>query len=202
MYLCSSAFILFIDWDFSLGHMTMDLPNDLAALPSPMVPSVTGTSIQVASPQGCTRGLAGPEPSDPLIYLGQHDSGGRGDLNLVPAGPTPSLGPLGIQMEAVGTLEVTNSLPLCGATETLRGFPCSSPHCPRRATIGCQGRQQCQDPSGNQPPDGWNQPVLVDGGARRHHHPTMNHAIGEMDFEVGRSGEVPNAARPEQWAPW
>ena len=72
MSLCSSALIFFIDWDSSLGHMSMDLPIVLAALSSPVVPSVTGTSIQVASPQGCTPGLAGPEPSGTLIYAGQH----------------------------------------------------------------------------------------------------------------------------------
>ena len=71
MYLCSSALIFFIDWDFSLGHMSMDLPSVLAALSSPMVPSVTGTSIQVAFPHGCTPGLAGPEPSGPPMYQGQ-----------------------------------------------------------------------------------------------------------------------------------
>ena len=128
-----------IDWDFSLGHMSMDLPSVLAALSSPMVPSVTRTSTQVASPHGCIPGLAGPEPSGPLIYPGQHLHGSRGYLNVVPAGPTPSLGPLGTQMEAVGTPQVTIWLPLCCATEALQGFPCSSPQCPRRATIGCQG---------------------------------------------------------------
>ena len=72
MYLCSSASIFFIDWDFSLGHMSMDLSSVLAALTSPMVPSVTGTNNQVASPHGCLRGLASPEASGPLFNLGQH----------------------------------------------------------------------------------------------------------------------------------
>ena len=148
--------IFFIHWHFSLGHMSMDLPSVLAALSSPMVPSVTGTSIQVVFPQSCIPGLAGPEPSGPLIYPGHHLHGGRGYLNVVPAGPTPSLGPLGTQMVAVGTPEVTISLPLCCATKALRGLPCSSPECPRRATMCCQGGQQCEDPSQNQRPDGWN----------------------------------------------
>ena len=52
--------------------MRMDLPSVLAARSSPVVPSVTGTSIQVASPQDCTPGLASPEPSGPLNYPGQH----------------------------------------------------------------------------------------------------------------------------------
>ena len=71
-YLGSSASNLFIDWDFSLGHMSMDLPSVLAALSSPMGPWVTGTSIRVVSSQGCNPGLAGPEPSRPLIYPGLH----------------------------------------------------------------------------------------------------------------------------------
>ena len=72
MYLCSSALISFIDWVFSLGHMSMDLSSVLAALSSPIVPWVTGTSIQVASPQGCGPGLESPEPSGPPNYPGQH----------------------------------------------------------------------------------------------------------------------------------
>ena len=95
MYLCSSALTFFIDWDFSLGYMSMDLSSVLAALTSPMVPSVTGTNNQVASPHGCLPGLAGPEPSGPLINPGQHLHGSRRYLNVVPAEPTPSLGPLG-----------------------------------------------------------------------------------------------------------
>ena len=156
MYLCSSALIFFIDWDFFLGHMSMDLSSVLTALSSPMVPLVSRTINQVASPHGCIPGLAGPEPSGLLNYPGQHLHVSRGYLNVVPAGPTPSLGSLGTQRVAVGTPEVTISLPLCCATEALRGFPCSSPQCPRRVTIGCQGGQQCQDPSRNQPLDGWN----------------------------------------------
>ena len=72
MYLCSSALIFFINWVFSLGHMSMDLSSVLTALSSPMVPSVTGTNNQVASPHGCLLGLAGCEPSGPLINPGQH----------------------------------------------------------------------------------------------------------------------------------
>ena len=214
MYLCSSALIFFIDWDFSLGDMSMDLSNlssVLAALSSPMVPSVTGTINQVASPQGCTPGLAGPEPSGLLNNPRQNLHGSRGYLNVVPAGPTPSLGPLGTQREAVGTPEVTISLPLCCATEALRAFPCSSPQCPRRVTIGCQGGQQRQDPSRNQPPDGWNQPVLVDGGALYELGGTIippsvtpfeRFEVNLMDSQVAGPVEVPNPTRPEQWVPW
>ena len=72
MYLCSSALVFYIDWDFSLGHMSMDLSGVLAALSSHGVASATGTNIQVASPQGCTPGLAGPEPSGTFIHPGQH----------------------------------------------------------------------------------------------------------------------------------
>ena len=165
MYLCSSALIFYIDCDFSLGHMSMDLSSVLTALSSHGVPLVNGTIIQAASPQGCNPGVAGPEPSGTFIHRGQHLHGSTSYLNIVYAGPTPSLGPLGTQMEAAGTPEVTILLPLCCATEALRGYPCSSPQCPRRATIGCQGGQQFEDPSRNQPPDGWNQPVPPDGGA-------------------------------------
>ena len=45
MYLCSSALIFWVDWDFSLGHMSMDLSSVLAALSSHGVPSVTGINI-------------------------------------------------------------------------------------------------------------------------------------------------------------
>ena len=93
--------------------MSMDLSSVLAALTSPMVPSVTGPINQVASPHGCLSGLAGPEPSGPLINPGQHLHGSRGYLNVVPAGPTPLLGPPGTQREPVETPEVTISLPLC-----------------------------------------------------------------------------------------
>ena len=43
----------------------MDLSSVLDALSCHGVPSVTRTNTQVASPQGCTPGLAGPEPSAP-----------------------------------------------------------------------------------------------------------------------------------------
>ena len=211
MYLCSSALIFFIDWDFSLGHMSMNLSSVLAALSSPMVPSGTGTNNQLASLHGCIPGSAGPEPSGPLINPGQHLHGSRGYLNVVPAGPAPSLGPLGTQREAVGTPEVTISLPLCCATEAPRGFPCSSPQCPRRVTIGCQGGQKCQDPSLNRQPDGWNQPVLVDGGALYELGGTIDppsitplerFEVDLIDFKVSGSDEVPNPTRREQGAPW
>ena len=104
MYLCSSALLFFIDWDFSLGHMSMDLSSVLAALSSPMVPSVTGTINQVASPHGCLPGLAGPEPSGPLINPGQHlHKDGRGgpdrrpnkDKNANQSGGNPNTTPGG-----------------------------------------------------------------------------------------------------------
>ena len=63
MHLVSSALLFHVDWDFPLGHMSMDLSSVLDALTSSRVSSVTGTTIQMASPQGCTPGLAGPEPS-------------------------------------------------------------------------------------------------------------------------------------------
>ena len=48
-----------------MGHTSMDLSSVLAALISHGFPSVTGNTIQVASPQGCTPGLAGHEPPAP-----------------------------------------------------------------------------------------------------------------------------------------
>ena len=62
MYLCSSAFFPYIDCNFSVGHISMDLSSVLAALSSNGVSAVTGTNIHVASRQGCTLGIAGPEP--------------------------------------------------------------------------------------------------------------------------------------------
>ena len=50
----------------------MDLSSFHAALSSRGVPSVTGTSIQAASLQGCIPGLANPEPSGTIIHPGQH----------------------------------------------------------------------------------------------------------------------------------
>ena len=113
----------------------MDLSSFLAALPSRGVPSVTRTNIQAASAQGCTPGLAGPEPSSTFINPGEHLHGSRGYLNVVPAGPIPSLAPHGIPVHVVGPQEVTISLPLCCAFEALRGFPWSSPVCRRRSRI-------------------------------------------------------------------
>ena len=203
MYLSSSAFIFYIDRDSSLGHMSMDLSRVLATISSHGIPSVTGTNIQVASPQGCTPGLACPEPSGTL-------HGSRGYLNVVPAGSAPCLGPVGTQMEALGTPEVIILLPVCCVTEVLRGFPCSSPQCPSRATIGCQGGEQCEELIRNQPPDGPNQPVAVNGRAfyelggttiRPSIMPLERFEVGVMDFEVSGSGEMPNPTRRNQWAP-
>ena len=71
IHLCSSALIFYVDWDFSLGHMSMDLSSVLAALSSHGVPSVNGTNMQVASPQGYDPVLAGIEPSHIFIHPGQ-----------------------------------------------------------------------------------------------------------------------------------
>ena len=70
MHLWSSTLTFFIDWDFALGHLSMDSCSVIAALSSHGVTSVTGTNIQAASPQGCTPGLAGPEPLAPSITRG------------------------------------------------------------------------------------------------------------------------------------
>ena len=56
--LLSPALILYVDWGFSPGHMSMDLSSVLAALTLNGVPSVAARTIQMASPQGCTSGPA------------------------------------------------------------------------------------------------------------------------------------------------
>ena len=127
MYLVSSALLFYIDWDFLLGCMGMDLSSVLAAVTSSGVLSFTGKTIQVASPQGCTRRPAGPEPSGSFIQLQEYLHGSRGYQNAFPAGPTPPFIPQGTQIKAVSTPEVKISLPLCCVTEGLRVFPCSSP---------------------------------------------------------------------------
>ena len=72
MYLVSSALTFYVDWDFLLGQMSMDVSSVLAALSSHEVLSVTGTKFQVAFPQGCTPGVAGHEPCGSFIHPGQH----------------------------------------------------------------------------------------------------------------------------------
>ena len=67
--------------------MSMDLSSVLAALSSHGVPLVTRTNIQVAFLQGCTPGLANPEPSGTYIHPGQHLHGSTGHLNVAPAWP-------------------------------------------------------------------------------------------------------------------
>ena len=100
-------------------------------------------------------------------------------------------------------------LSLCCATEALRGFPCTRPQFPRRATIGCQGGHNCDDPSQNYPPDGWNQPVPVDGRALHElggtaispSTPLERFQVDLMDFEAGGPGEVPEPTCPAECAP-
>ena len=119
MYLYSSSLSASMDGDFSLGDMSMELSSVLAAPCSHGVPWVTRTNMVVVAPQGCTLGPAGPEPSGTFIHPRQHLHGSTGYLNVVPPGPTTSLGPGGTQLEGVGIPEVTILLPLCRATETL-----------------------------------------------------------------------------------
>ena len=65
MYLVSSASFCYANVNFSSGHMSMDLSSVLATFTSHGVPPVTGTTIQVASPQGYTAVLAGLSPAAP-----------------------------------------------------------------------------------------------------------------------------------------
>ena len=127
MYLWSSALIFYIDSDFPLGHMSMDVSSVLAALSSHGVPWVTGTNIQVASPRGCTPGLAGSEPSGTFIHPGQHLHGSTGYLNVVPAGPIPSLAPQGIPVNPVGPQEIKISPPPVLRNRSTQGIPLLKP---------------------------------------------------------------------------
>ena len=64
--------------------MCTDFSSVLAALTSHGAPSVTGTTIEVASPQGCTAGLAGPERSCTFNHPEQH-------LQILPSFHKPKL---------------------------------------------------------------------------------------------------------------
>ena len=66
MYL--SALIYYADCNFSLGQICLDLSSGLPGLTSAQVTLVSRTTIHVASPQGCTPGLAGLEPSGVFIH--------------------------------------------------------------------------------------------------------------------------------------
>ena len=130
MNLFSSALIFYLGCHFPRGHMSMDLSSVLTTPSSHGVPSVTGTCIQVASPQGCTPGLAGPEPSGTFIHPGQHLHGTRGYMYIVPAGPTTLLGTLGTQMEIVGTLEATISFLCAAQPKRYKDSPAAVPSVP------------------------------------------------------------------------
>ena len=177
----------------------MDLSSVPAAVTSPGVPSVTGTTMQVANPQHCTPGRVGPEPYGTFIHPGQHLYGSRCYLN---AGHPPLLDPRGTQLGAAGTREVTMQFSLRCTTEAPRPLSCCSPQCPRRATTACQGDFHFQDPSPIVPP---NRPAPVDSralydldGVTQHYTAALMEKleVDLMDLEAGGLGEVLVPKRP------
>ena len=148
----------------------MDLASVVAALASVGVRvsgSTPNNNIQGDSSRACPTGLAGPEPSGTLNDPGQHFHGSRGYLNVVPLVSQPQLAPQYGPVDSATSGDVTITLPWCCANEALRGMPCASPNCPRRAQISsCGGPDYNQDPSRNWPSSSWNIPAYANGKLR------------------------------------
>ena len=196
----------------------MDLASVVAALASVGVRvsgSAPNSSVQVDSLRACPPGLAGPEPSGTINDLGQHFHGSRGYLNAVPVAsyplPAPQYGPV----DPAASGEVTVTLPWCCANEALRGMPCASPSCPRRAHISsCGDPDYYYDPSRNWPSSSWNLPAYDDGNAPveltdlagtnlPYGGQTFETIDADLnDIEMGGPGEVPSYNRPASWAHW
>ena len=195
----------------------MDLASVVAALASVGVRvsgSTPNSSVQVDSSRACPTGLAGPEPSGTINDPGQHFHGSRGYLNVVPLvsqpQPTPQYGPV----DPAASGEVTITLPWCCANEALRGMPCASPSCPRRAQISSCGNPDYHNPSRNWPSSSWNPPAYGDGNAPvdltelartniPYQCPTFETTDADIDdIEMGGPGEVPSYNRPASWAQW
>ena len=196
----------------------MDLASVVAALASVGVRvsgSTPNSSVQVDSSRACPAGLAGPEPSGTFHDPGQHFHGSRGYLNVVPLVSQPQPAPQYGPVDPAASGEVTITLPWCCANEALRGMPCASPSCPRRAHISsCGAPDYHYDPSQNWPSSSWNPPAYDDGNApvdltelagtnTPYGCPPFETIDADIDdIEMGGPGEVPSYNRPASWAQW
>ena len=195
----------------------MDLASVVAALASVGVRvsgSAPNSSVQVDSSRACPPGLAGPEPSGTIHNLGQHFHGSRGYLNVASVASYPQPAPLYGPVDPAASGEVTITLPWCCANEALRGMPCASPSCPRRALISSCGDPDYHYPSRNWPSSSCNTPAYDDGNAPLelteltgtnipYGCPTFETLDADLnDIEMGGPGEVPSYNRPASWAHW
>ena len=195
----------------------MDLASVVAALAS-VVARVSGSapnsSVRVDSSRACPPGLAGPEPSGTIHDLGQHFHGSRGYLNAASVTSHPQPAPQYGPVDPAASGEVTITIPWCCANEALRGMPCASPSCPRRAHISSCGDPDYHHPSRNWPSSSWNPPAYDDGNAPvelteltgtniPYACPTFETIDADLnDIEIGGPGEVPSYNRPASWAHW
>ena len=195
----------------------MDLASVVAA-PASVGVRVSGSapnsSVQVDSSRACPPGLAGPEPSGTIHDLGQHFHGSRGYLNVASVASHPQPAPQYGPVDPAASGEVTITLPWCCANEALRGMPCASPSCPRRAHISSCGDPDYYHPSRNWPSSSWNPPAYDDGNAPveltelagtniPYGCPTFETTDADLnDIEMGGPGEVPSYNRPASWAHW
>ena len=195
----------------------MDLASVVAALASVGVRvsgSAPNSSVQVDSSRACPPRLAGPEPSGTINDLGQHFHGSRGYLNVASQPFSPQPAPQYGPVDPAASGEVTITLPWCCANEALRGMPCASPSCPRRAHISSCGDPDYHNPSRNWPSSSWNPPAYDDGNAPveltdlagtnlPYGGPTFETIDADLnDIEMGGPGEVPSYNRPASWAHW
>ena len=195
----------------------MDLASVVAALASVGVRvsgSAPNSSVQVDSSRACPPGLAGPEPSGTIHDLGQHFHGSRGYLNVASVASHPQPAPQYGPVDPAASGEVTVTLPWCCANEALRGMPCASPSCPRRAHISSCADPDYHHPSRNWPSSSWNPPAYDDGNAPvelteltgtniPYGCPTFETIDADLnDIEMGGPGEVPSYNRPASWAHW
>ena len=195
----------------------MDLASVVAALASVGVRvsgSAPNSSVQVDSSRACPPGLAGPEPSGTINDLGQPFHGSRGYLNVASVASHPQPAPQYGPVDPAASGEVTITLPWCCANEALRGMPCASPSCPRRAHISSCGDPDYHNRSRNWPSSSWNPPAYDDGNAPvelteltgtniPYACPTFETIDADLnDIEMGGPGEVPSYNRPASWAHW
>ena len=195
----------------------MGLASVVAALASVGVRvsgSAPNSSVQVDSSRACPPGLAGPEPSGTIQDLGQHFHGSRGYLNVASVASYPQPAPQYGPVDPAASGEVTITLPWCCANEALRGMPCASPSCPRRAHISSCGDPDYHNPSRNWPSSSWNPPAYDDGNAPvelteltgtniPYACPTFETIDADLnDIEMGGPGEVPSYNRPASEAHW